>query len=112
MILGFGITETKTARAIIQECLAAIRDNQGKPASESIEPIRNRHEQAYDENGKLDKANAPERYSCFWCSCSGGFVRFDFHHINRRHVLSPDGWGMLQTSWVLDVEEGKIFQEK
>jgi hypothetical protein len=42
--------------------------------------------------------NYPERYSYYWYRVVHDIhdlcVIFDFHHINRRHALSKDGWAL------------------
>ena len=49
----------------------------------------------------------PDRYSYFWTrvasSASDIVVIFTFMHINRRHALSPDGWGLLRTTRLVHV---------
>ncbi len=107
IILGFGNSETKTARTIIQECLAGIK----KTGHNAIKPIEKKNHKTCDEYDKMNRSNAPERYSRFWAFESGGFVKFSFHHINRRHPFSPDGWALLKTAWILDIEAEKVFCE-
>lgn len=49
----------------------------------------------------------PHRYSSFYCytlgDCNHIVFILSFHHINRRHAMSPDGWAMLQSKRVFDV---------
>ena len=48
-----------------------------------------------------DSTEYPNRYSTYYFyvvyDVSDLCVIFKFHHINRRHALSPDGWALLQT---------------
>ncbi len=53
--------------------------------------------------------NPPERYSYFWISvvADASHMCFivKFHHINRRHALSPDGWAVMLNEHVFCVHE-------
>ena len=44
-----------------------------------------------DEYDKMPKEKAPERYTRFYVYDN----KIKFHHINRRHAFSPDGWALL-----------------
>lgn len=48
-----------------------------------------------------DAATYPDRYSYYWPrvlhSASDTIVILTFHHVNRRHALSPDGWALMRT---------------
>lgn len=79
VILGFGACE-ELERARIREAIA--RD--GAEAAEREWSVR------ADEYGKLPREAAPERYTRFWCYDG----KIHYHHINRRHPFSPDGWAM------------------
>ena len=111
VILGFGDSETKTARKIIQECLSAIKKAKGELPANVIKPVEKKYHKTSDEYDKMSRSNAPERYSRFWAYESGGYIKFTFHHINRRHPFSPDGWALLKTNWILDIETEKMFHE-
>lgn len=49
----------------------------------------------------------PDRYTYYFASvvsdASHLVFIITFHHINRRHALSPDGWGMMRTERVFYV---------
>lgn len=111
MILGFGKVETDTARNILRECYVAIKKDGNKPAKEAVTAVQAAHKKQCDEYDGKERSEAPERYSYFWARESDEFFRFDFHHINRRHPMSNDGWALLKSTWVLDITTGKIFQE-
>lgn len=111
VILGFGTTETNTAKKILKECYEAIEKDRGTSAIENIERVRSVYNKQYNEYGEKDASEVPERYCCFWAYKSEEYFRFNFHHINRRHPMSNDGWAMMKSTWILDVVTGKIFQE-
>ena len=111
MILGFGKTEETVARDILQECYNAIERDKEISSIEAIESVRAKYNKLYDEYGQMDASEVPERYSCFWAYESGEYFRFTFHHINRRHPFSNDGWAMLKSTWILEAKTGKIFME-
>lgn len=50
----------------------------------------------------------PARYSYYWPHLIWGatdiIARISFHHINRRHALSPDGWGLMVTKRLFDIQ--------
>lgn len=50
----------------------------------------------------------PDRYSYFWVSVVASASHLVFilkiHHVNRRHALSPDGWGMMKTERLFYVD--------
>lgn len=110
MIIGFGTKETDTARRILKECYAAIEKDRGLPAIDSIETIRAVYNKQYEDYGSKKTSEVPQRYCCFWAYQSGEYFRFDFHHINRRSLLSSDGWAMMKATWLLDTVTGKIFK--
>ncbi len=111
MILGFGKIEDTTARDILKKCCKAISDNPNIPPIDSIETIRDIYNKQYNEYGSKNASEVPERYSCFWAYQSGEYFRFQFHHINRRHPFSKDGWAMIQSTWLLNTITGEIFKE-
>lgn len=53
----------------------------------------------------------PDRYTYYYASvvsdCSHIVFIIKFHHINRRHALSPDGWGLMTSERIfyVDTEE-------
>lgn len=111
LILGFGSTEIDTARKILKECYAAIEKDRKKPAKDAVGAVKSAHKKQCEEYDKQNRSDAPERYSYFWAHESGEYFRFNFHHINRRHPMSPDGWALLKSTWILDATTGKVFQE-
>ena len=111
MILGFGTSEIDTARNILKECYAAIEKDRSKPAKDIVAEVQTAHKKQCDEYDGKERSESPERYSYFWASESGEYFRFDFHHINRRHPMSNDGWAMMKSTWILNITTGKMFQE-
>jgi hypothetical protein len=120
MIVGFGKTELEIAPKIIKECYQAIKDSGDLSAYEKIAKKYMSESEYYK---SLDRDKAPERYSYFWChhykiwdleDCKKTLFEFTFHHINRWHAFSPDGWAMLKTEWCMIVEndEFKIYKEQ
>ena len=59
--------------------------------------------------------NHPDRYSYFWATTfsDAGHIVFilRFHHINRRHALSADGWGMMTSERLFYVSSTDIARE-
>jgi len=64
-----------------------------------------RYQQKADEY--RDAADHPDRYSRYWATvldnASHIVVILTFHHINRRHALSPDGWGMMEAERLVHI---------
>lgn len=108
MIIGFGDTEIKTAIAAIKECEKAIKESI-ENAENTIKAIQT----------KYSVFSETARYSYFFFNCikiyEGRYiVEYTFHHINRKHAFSPDGWGLLITHWVLSISpnnETRIYKE-
>jgi hypothetical protein len=51
----------------------------------------------------------PDRYTYFWCTTISDpshivFI-LKFHHVNRRHAMSADGWGLMTSERVFCVHE-------
>lgn len=110
MILGFGNVEIETAHKIIDECRAAIESNP-KNAEQAIKSVKKKYDDEEKRLSAMNKQDAPERYTHFWFTYHSIYegkyiIEFTFHHINRRHALSPDGWALLGTRWILTVDEG------
>ena len=112
MILGFGSTEKETANRIIAECATALRTD----GLRGIATVQEKYRVEEEKFEGMTRETAPERYSYFWASChevyhGRYFVEFTIHHVNRRHPLSPDGWVLLVTKWILSVDsdEETIF---
>ena len=123
MIFGFGSTEVETAKRIIAECADAAAEKRGGEIKEAFNAVASKYAEVAAANKKLDAATSPDRYSTFWASIipvfdwtddEQSFVAvFHFLHINRRHAMSPDGWGCMTATWVLlSNDEGRqIFRE-
>lgn len=59
-----------------------------------------------------DATEYPDRYSRFWATtiADASHIVFilKFHHINRRHAFSPDGWAMLESERVFYVKHYEV----
>jgi len=84
--LGFGCNEAKDREDIKNAVLSAALA--GRNIDDAVKPWNDKAKE-YD---AMPRETAPERYTKVWIY--GG--AFHFHHINRRHPLSPDGWALLQ----------------
>lgn len=92
IILGFGSIEQQERekiKKVVKEALLA-----GKDICEALEPW-NKKAKEYDE---MPRDAVPERYTKVWFYDD----KLHFHHINRRHPFSPDGWALLQVEEGLD----------
>lgn len=116
IILGFGTGEIEEATRIINECVDAFKAG----GEDGLERVQEKYQ---DLANQYKIGPHPERYSLFWSVCyelfsgSRWLITFSFHHINRNHPMSPDGWAMLSTEWcaIVDKEDGafevKIFKQ-
>lgn len=89
VILGFGCTEEEQ-RNVIKEAIKA----NGLEVTKKEFKVR---AEIYDKQSKED---APERYTYFYAYDN----KIIFFHINRRHALSPDGWGLLRVEEEFNTE--------
>lgn len=81
IILGFGSIEVAMREKIKNELLSS----EDKP---SVEKRYKAEAEVFD---KMPRSKAPERYTYFFLYDE----KIVFHHINRQHALSPDGWALL-----------------
>ena len=60
--------------------------------------------------------NHPDRYSSFYPaltdSASDMVAILRFHHINRRHGMSPDGWALLQSERLFNIRSTDLTFER
>jgi len=121
MIIGFGDNEDKRikeeAKVILDivkcefdaykgDCFVFYND-----VIERIkENVHKRRDSVYElskEYKKMSRHEAPERYSYYWVSVlsSASTIVFilKFHHINRDHALSPDGWALFSRESVITI---------
>lgn len=58
----------------------------------------------------------PSRYSYYWARVISGpsdiIAKISFHHINRRHAFSPDGWALMQTKRLFGVDSIDLDMRK
>jgi len=88
VIIGFGDIEKDEREKIRHEM-------QKRPAGEVLDEWNNKA----DEYDAMPRETAPERYTRFWYYGD----QLHYHHINRRHAMSPDGWALLKV-----IEDFKI----
>jgi hypothetical protein len=117
MILGFGVAEDVEARAIIHKCLQAATDCP-ECIKDAIVDVAAEYTATAHRYRAMDRSEAPERYTYFFAFhlpiYTGRYiVEFTMHHINRRHPMSPDGWALMVTKWMLNVNdvEASIYKE-
>lgn len=121
-VLGFGQTEKDFERGLEDKIRARVvgelipRDSLYF-SDEAIEDVRKwigviaeESQKKADEYGEAE--NFPDRYSRFWASvvASASYIVFiiSVHHINRRHAMSPDGWGMMKSELVFYIPHSEI----
>lgn len=111
MIIGFGSTEEKVEETLEKECKDLVIDYANNYPADYFtdEFIQDIEGWAKDKavksreigNGYKNSDTYPERYSYYWISVVGdpSYIVFivSFHHINRRHAFSPDGWAMMRS---------------
>jgi len=90
IVLGFGSVEQHTEREIINAFAAG-----GPEALKTWNAVAD----VYD---KLPRGTAPQRYSRVFYYDG----RLHFHHVNREHPFSPDGWALLQTERSVHIKKG------
>jgi hypothetical protein len=109
MILGFGSTEKQVMEDIKNDCLLFCRNNIDVKndhylSDESISRVKHYVEKlskdSIEASDKYKKSvDFPERYSEFWAHVLGDASKIvfilKFHHINRKHPFSEDGWASL-----------------
>lgn len=118
MIIGFGATEIAEANKIINECYEATQSNPNDVEA-SIKSITQKYMTEGERYKKMQRDEAPERYTYFWATSNKVydgkyFIEFTMHHINRQHGFSPDGWALWVTHWILNicpVDGMRIFRE-
>jgi hypothetical protein len=86
IILGFGAVETRTREEIKKLLIETCK---------TIDDAYKVSKGWNDKNKNFDamsKEEAPERYTNFYVYEG----KIKYHHINRRHAFSADGWAMLE----------------
>jgi hypothetical protein len=122
IIFGFGDTEKRfeeKLEAQMWDYVAAefAKESEGYFTDEFVSKINGWATALGNESQRLsdeykEAAEYPARYSRFWCytlgDCNHIVFILSIHHINRRHALSPDGWGMMTSKRVIDVYNGDL----
>lgn len=124
MIIGFGKTEIDNEVKELTEVFEIIKPLIEKKQFfyyddkliELIKKAVNKRQKELMDIGekykKEDRATVPERYFYYWANCiatsSKIIICFSFHHINRNHAFSPDGWAMWARKGMLEIEEDAV----
>ena len=100
MMLGFGVGEEQRERELA-----------GAIALEGMKAVESRLHDEAARYKRMGRNEAPERYTEIYAtdySPSDGktITEIVFHHINRRHPFSPDGWALMGTRGVLVIDGG------
>lgn len=85
IVLGFGSTEAQKEKLIRKEVLKALLFN------DDVQSVAKKWKSQAEIYDKMPREEAPERYTYFYFYDNA----IHFHHINRRHPFSPDGWALL-----------------
>lgn len=115
VVLGFGSTERdfieNERREIKRFALTLMRHDyfRDDDAAEIKDWLNDRAKELRDDAEKWsDSDDHPDRYSYYWprivYSASDIIVILRVHHINRRHALSPDGWGLMAEDVLIHIE--------
>jgi len=92
--LGFGCVEEEEQQRIKRFLIRSLLE--GKSVYD-VSAAWNVERKPYD---KMSRDEAPERYTTFYVYDN----EIHYHHINRRHPFSPDGWALLQVTEPLEEE--------
>lgn len=117
MIIGFGSTETALESQIEKELSDLVERQYQDESSDYFNDdfvalikalADDMASESHRESDKYREAEKfPDRYSSFWIYTLGdrNHIAFivTFHHINRRHAFSPDGWAMMRTERTFSV---------
>ncbi len=85
IILGFGCVEEQVGRDVKNALVEGLANGQ------TADSVLSKWNSKADEYDKLPRETAPERYTRVWHYDDA----LHFHHINRQHPFSPDGWACL-----------------
>lgn len=110
MIIGFGSTETDRENDFGRQFAEIVREEYANGEATyftdaTIKRVEARVKAIADElhaigNKHKNSDAPPERYGYFWWSilsdASNVVAVISWHHINRRHAFSPDGWALMQ----------------
>jgi hypothetical protein len=122
MIIGFGSTEERFENNLEREFVNYVTEHYQQAGldyftDEFCESIQAWVTAKAKESQEIadpykDSAVYPDRYTRYWVSTvsNASYIVFiiSFHHINRRHAFSPDGWAMMQSERVFYVKSMDI----
>lgn len=86
IIFGFGVTEEGVRAAVKNALISALLEKK------DVATVLRQWNDKADEYDKMPRGTAPERYTRIYFYENA----IHFHHINREHPFSPDGWALLQ----------------
>jgi hypothetical protein len=125
-VIGFGSTEKSLENKIEKQITDWIYDSYCKSdhshfSDNFAKEVKNYIDAMASESRKEAESyksvvDFPSRYSSFYQtvlhdpSCMAIILKF--HHINRRHAMSPDGWAMLQNQKVFVIEEWEAGRKR
>ncbi len=126
IVLGFGETEKRYESELEDKIRAYIDEHYyEQPESYFTESFKSDIKTWVDALSKESRElsdvyktseDHPERYSYFFPTTIGDSSHLVFiisvHHINRRHPLSPDGWGMMKSELLFYVDEWEAGRSK
>lgn len=124
MVIGFGSTEQKfeaaeeaalvdfVSRSYREQRLSYFSD---QFCNEVDAWLYARAKSLRDEaDGHKTSTDFPPRYSYYWShtvsDASYIIAVVKFHHINRRHGLSPDGWGLMATERLFKISSLDLYE--
>jgi len=117
-ILGFGSTEKdfekKLESKITEHVLAEFEKTDKLYFRDSFVDKINGWIEALSEESRKEAESCkkaidyPDRYSSFYSNiiANASYIVFiiGFHHINRRHAMSPDGWALMTNEITFNVK--------
>lgn len=117
IVLGFGSNEQAFEKQEVEFVEEFVRKEMPKYDSmfrnEMVDDLRSQLEARSSEYRKLsdsykEATEYPDRYGYYYFDVVHNVntlcVVFKFSHINRRHAMSPDGWGMMQNRQVISFD--------
>jgi uncharacterized protein YaaQ len=118
IVLGFGKTEEDFEQQELDFVGRWLQDHSETTSpvsidSQLVDGLKDALRARADNYQKLqeqykDATEHPDRYSYYWFTVLNGSsdicVVFKFHHVNRSHPLSPDGWGLMTSKRVFHAD--------
>lgn len=126
MLIGFGSTEKKyeedfeaqlfgKAEELLSSCEHNYFDDNLIAEFEKYVKVLAQKSKDEADSYKTDP-NHPDRYTTVWPyvlgDCNYLMVKVTFHHVNRKHGLSPDGWAMMKSERCFAFDTWEAGREK